>query len=136
MKLSELIQRTISLSARIRAARTAELAQRDPDKLLICAAEEFGPPPPETHELRALLRRQPAATIYMMTCVMYLGRGDYDATDLMHRYEHMSDTFHKPVYAVEQMIGKNPLAEYLQDGLAQLHQAGIDVDSLLESGPR
>lgn len=136
MRLSELINQTILLSTHIRAVRAAELAQRDPDKPLICAAEEFGPPPPEVQLLRELLLQQPAAAIYMTTCIMYLGRGDFDADDLIARYEQMSDTFNKPAWAVNQMMGKNPLAEYLSSGLTQLRNAGIDVDSLLESEPR
>jgi len=53
-------------------------------------------------------------------------------TDLLERYEEMSDRFTKPEWAVSQMIGKKPLAEYLLNGLKYLAQANMDVDRLLE----
>jgi hypothetical protein len=132
MKLSEIINRVIALATAIEDYWAVELPKRHPDYPVISFAEDFGPPPPEEKELRDFLKGLPAATIYILTFIMYLGRGDFGTEDLLERYEEMSDTFKKPEWAVSQMLGKGPLAEYLSNGLEYLSQANLNVDRLLE----
>jgi hypothetical protein len=133
MKLSEIINRVISLATAIRGYWAEELPKRHPNYPLINLADNSGPPPPQEKELRAFLKGLPAATIYTLTFIMYLGRGDFGPEDLLARYEEMSDRFSKPEWAVSQMLGKAPLAEYLAKGLRYLSEANMDVDRLLKS---
>lgn len=133
MKLSDTIDRVITLAAARCAYWARELPKRHPDYPLIRLAEGSGPPPPEQEELREFLMGLPAATIYMLTFIMYMGRGDIGVENLMATYEEVSDRFNKPASAVEQMLGKAPLADYLSNGLRHLCEAKLDVDRLLES---
>ena len=83
--------------------------------------------------MRGFLSHLPAATIYMLTTIMYLGRGDFGTAGLLNSYESMSDTFDKPEFAISQMLEKAPLPEYLEDGLNRLSVDGVDVNTLLTS---
>jgi hypothetical protein len=65
--------------------------------------------------------------------VMYLGRGDIGTAGLLNTYESVSDTFHDPDRAIEQMLEKVPLGRYLQQGLDELTKNGIDANTLLTS---
>ena len=62
---------------------------------------------------------------------MYVGRGDFGTDDLLECYEQVSDSFKKPAWAAQQMLGKAPLADYLASGVEELTEAGIDIDGLL-----
>lgn len=89
-------------------------------------------PPPENQRIRELLGGLSAATIFMLTLIMYLGRGDFGTEDLLDRYVEVGDTFKKPTWAVEQMLWKMPqLPRYMARGLQQLSDAGIDADQFL-----
>jgi hypothetical protein len=63
---------------------------------------------------------------------MYLGRGDYDAeVDFLEQYTAIADCSRQPEMAVQHMLGKLPLAEYLEEGMQRLEQQGIQVDEWL-----
>lgn len=124
MRLSEVIERAIALAQPIREA-SSEQGDEPSESLLKRLPQEL--------ELTTFLNSLPPATIYMLTAIMYLGRGDFGTVDLLGSYEEMSDTFDRPSDAVGQMVEKAPLSEYLNEGLSQLRRAGIDVDDLLES---
>ena len=87
----------------------------------------------EETALKAFLLDLNAATIYMLIYVMYLGRGDFDDTDLLDRYISMGQTFKTPKHAVRQMLEKRSLAENLQNGLTILAKSKFDVDEFMES---
>lgn len=115
MQLSEIITRVIVLARQIQAEFERSLRVQRESKL------------------RDFLSHLPAATIYMLTTVMYLGRGDFGTAGLLNSYENMSDTFDKPEFAIDQMLEKVPLPEYLEDGLKRLSEGGVDVNTLLSS---
>ena len=50
---------------------------------------------PTDQKLRSFLDGLSAASIFSLLVIMYLGRGDFGAIDLINRYEQMSDTFEK-----------------------------------------
>ena len=82
-------------------------------------------------ELREFLRRQTAGVVYALIAIMYVGRDGLAHGDFLAHYEQMSDTFPTPEIAIDQMLRKTPLADYLQRGIDRLAAAGIDVDALL-----
>jgi hypothetical protein len=87
--------------------------------------------PEEDYHLRTFLEGQPPPVVYMLTAIMYLGRGDFEARDLPDQYKDTSETFGDAKWAARQMLGKQPLPQYLENGLKKLAGAGIDPDSLL-----
>jgi hypothetical protein len=130
MKLSEAAQRVITLAREVRRYYNTELPKWYPDYPVISTAQKGPPPPKEERELRNLLRSLPSETIYRLTLVMYLGRGDFGTDDLPGNYEALRQTFGKPEGAASQMMEKVPLAEYLSDGLSELERHRIPVDDL------
>jgi Protein of unknown function (DUF3775) len=130
MKLSEATERVITLARRVREYYDAELPNWYPDYPIIGQAQEGPPPPKEERELRNSLRSLPSETIYRLTLLMYLGRGDFGADDLPSSYEALRQTFGESEWAASQMIEKVPLAEYLSDGLLELKRHRIPVDDL------
>jgi Protein of unknown function (DUF3775) len=130
MKLSEATRRVIALARRVREYYDAKLPNWYPDYPVINLAQEGPPPPKEEGELKDFLRSLPPETINRLTLLMYLGRGDFGADDLPERYEDLKRTFGKTDWAVSQMMGKAPLADYLSDGLLELKRHGIPVDNL------
>ena len=66
----------------------------------------------------------------MLLAIMYLGRGDFDAKDLLDQFIETSETFGGPQWAAMQMLGKLPLPGYLEEGLRKLDRAGMNLDDL------
>jgi hypothetical protein len=130
VKRSELIGRVVELAMAIRNQGKAEWLKRHPEGPVALSSIDPAPPSPDKTLLRELLLGLPAAEIYVLTLIMYVGRGDFSAEDLLAKYEQLSDTFKKPDWAVRQMVGKLPLAQYMAKGLERLSDAGIDVDNL------
>jgi Protein of unknown function (DUF3775) len=131
MKLSEIIAHVSSLSLQINAHSAEVRRTRIAGRTIIWASEDWGPSAPEWNQLKDFLRTLPAATIYMLTTIMYLGRGDCDVKNMLEEYTVVSNDFRKPEWAAKQMMGKKPLAKYLAAGLAALAEANLDVDQLL-----
>jgi hypothetical protein len=127
MKLSEDLTRIISLAKSIRMYWEEERPKRHPNYPLICLNEDFGPPPEEKQQLRRLLESFTAAELYLLTLLMYVGRGDMGVDDLLDDYESMSDSFSKPQWAVDQLLSKSSLDIYLTTGMARLSEAQIDL---------
>ena len=130
MRLSETTQEVIRLAEEIRRYWSEELPKRHPNYPAVSPGEDSGPPPPEQQRLRELLLSLPPDAIYRLALIMYLGRGDFEASDLAKEYEYVRTTFTKPSWAASQMLGKPPLADYLADGLSKLRDRGLDVDHL------
>lgn len=130
MTLSETTRKVIDLAREVRDYYATELPKWHPDYPVVHLHEESAPPPPAESELRSLLTSLPDAMIYQLLLIMYLGRGDLGTEDLAATYEDLKDSFAKPEYAVSQMIGKAPLADYLSDGLEELRRHKIDVDKM------
>jgi len=85
----------------------------------------------EERRVREFLLTQPAAVVYILIALMYLGRGDFDAKELLDQYADMRDEFGDPKSASRQMLVKFQLPDYLEQGLKKLATAGMDVDKLI-----
>jgi hypothetical protein len=114
MKFSVKVKRVIALGDQIAASADAA-ARRSLAK-----------------ETRALMAKLPAAEVYALMTLMYLGRGDFGIAGLLGSYVQISDTFVKPQRAIGQMLEK-PFGQYLAKGVSRLEQAQVDLDSLLGS---
>ena len=131
MKLSETAVRVIDLATAIRDYWSTELPKRHPNYPIVSPGEDSGPSPPEEAELRSFLEKLSDDEIYKLILLMYLGRGDFGTSDLAMHYGTVRDRVRKREWAISQMEGKAPLADYLAEGMAELHKSGIDVDQLM-----
>jgi hypothetical protein len=130
MKLSEAIEKVIGLAKVIREYWETELPKRHPDYPIMNPGEEPVPPPPEQRQLADLFASLPPEMIFQIALLMYLGRGDFDASELAPHYEALKKNFDSAAALASQLADKAPLADYLQDGLAELKKRKIDVDKL------
>jgi hypothetical protein len=88
------------------------------------------------HRLSVFLNSQPPNVVYMLTAVMYLGRGDFPVSKLRERYTEVSETFGAPKWAARLMLDTFLLPDYLQQGLEKLNRARVDVDHMLKGPDR
>jgi hypothetical protein len=132
MKRTENIRRIIALATAIRRHWNEEAPKHFRSFPVSWGEEPSLPDPPQREELRALLIGLSPAATYLLLSIIYIGRGDFGTDNLLAFCEELSDTFSKPAWAAQQMLGKAPLGDYLAGGVAELTAAGIDVDSLLE----
>jgi hypothetical protein len=130
MKLSQTIAEVVALATAIQNYWNTELPKRHPHYPVVSLNEDSGPPPLEQAKLRNLLSSLPEEEIYALMLVMYVGRGDIGTDDLATHYEKLKERFPNPEWAISQMEGKAPLAEYLADGLAEFEKCGADVNQL------
>ena len=132
MKLAKIVRQAISLA---RAASDARVAADAADDSPIVSSGRYTstakPITLEERRLRAFLDSQPAAVVYMLIAIMYLGRGDYDPKELPERYLEMSETFGSPASAQRQMLVTMDLAGYLDEGYKRVGKTGIDIDKLV-----
>ena len=130
MKLSEAVEKVIGLAKDIREYWEAELPKRHPDYPVMNPGEEELPPPPEEKKLAKLFAGLPEDMVYQIGLLMYLGRGDFDVHELADYYKTLKENFDSAAALASQLTGKATLADYLQDGLAELEKHNIDVDGL------
>jgi len=128
MKLSEAVQRTIDLAARIWQYWEAELPKRHPNYPLVNPGEDDGPPPPEEKQLRQFLAGLPEDLLYKLASLMSLGRGDFAVDGLVERYQELK-RFGNPEWVVDLMMDKPALADYLSEWLEELQNNKINVDN-------
>jgi hypothetical protein len=129
MRLSTVIEKVRALAEAIQAHRDAEPPTRCPTCPFIRASEGLGPPPPEKAQLRELLRSQSTGTVHALAVLMYLGRGDDEAEDdLLAAYGGISNTFLRPAWVIQQLVGNAALARHLRAGVEKLARSGWDVD--------
>jgi hypothetical protein len=140
MKFSQTIQRVILLAKDMQV----EDAERMPEGELVGdtgfrivrgSDPAFRNPAPHIARegLKAYLSAQSIATIYTLTMLMYVGRGDEPASGFMDQYEDTCKSFESPKWAVNQMMGKVVLADYLETAVKLLEEAKIDLDKLMDS---
>ncbi|MBI1918228.1 MAG: DUF3775 domain-containing protein [Planctomycetes bacterium] len=131
MTFSEILQQVISLARAANQARTA--AGPDDDSPLVASDQQssLNLQTAEERRLREFLETQPPPVLYMLTAIMYLGRGDFDVKDLPDQYADTSETFGGPKGAARLMFQTVPLPEYLEEGRKKLADARIDTDKLL-----
>jgi hypothetical protein len=132
MKLSETVRAAIALARAANQARVGEDTEDD-SPLVIWGGDTamMKTRTAEERRLREFLEAQPAAVVYLLIAIMYLGRGDFEAKDLLDQYTDMREMFGNPTSAVRRMFVKLPLPDYLEQGLNKLARAGIDVDKVL-----
>jgi hypothetical protein len=135
MKLSEIIREVI---AKARAANQGRVANGSEDDSPIVTSGSYTSMTKalttEERRLREFLQAQPPSVVYMLTAIMYLGRGDFDPKDLLDQYTEISETFGGPKGAGGELFEKMLLPEFLEAGLQKLTHAGVDVDKLPVNG--
>lgn len=142
MKFSEVLSQVIDLAKKANAARAQRARVTGGFPLVTSGVQVQGisvqvptgpvlgpapsgppvslPPVPEEIALRHFLESQSPETVYMLTAVMYLGRGDFDAGRLLDNYALMGERFGDPRWAARQMADKVSLPQYLEEGCAKL----------------
>src|SRR5260370_1023870 len=130
MKLSEVVREVIRLGDASRAYWDRELPKHHPHYPVIRAGEDSALPPPEDGQIQALLKSLPEDQLYVLILLMYVGRGDFSADDLLAAYQTMKETFPSKDLAIAQMTGMKALAEYLTDAMEEIQKRHIDLDSL------
>jgi hypothetical protein len=129
-KLQENAKKAINLAQAIRSYWERELPKRHPQYPIVNPDEDSGPPPPQEKKLRELLNRLPEETVYKLGLIMYVGRGDFDTSDLSAEYQTIKENFGSPAALIAQMMAQAPLADYLEEGMAILSSQHIDLDKL------
>lgn len=132
MNFSEILKQAIDLSRQAYQARMA----RDPkdDSPIVASGSIPSTVKSRTAEelrLDTFFKAQSPVVVYMLTAVMYLGRGDFDVKALRDHYEEISETFGGKEWAARLMLENLVLPEYLEAGQKALSQARVDVDKLL-----
>ncbi len=132
MKFSEILRQAIS---RAKAAYQARLTEGpDDDSPMVASGGDASAIRLLTTaecQLREFLEAQSPSVVYMLTAIMYLGRGDFKAKDLSDEYTDMSERFGGSEWAARQMLGTMLLADYLEEGLKKLTKARVDIDKSL-----
>jgi Protein of unknown function (DUF3775) len=121
MTASQVVTEVISLAKAAKTARAREATGSSEVKTLSA----------EDKQLRDFVGTQPPKVIFLLTALMYLGRGDFNSKEEFLDYlTDVPETFGTAKAAERQLLAKEPLAEYLQRGLHKLHELGLDADRL------
>lgn len=129
MTRTDALKELIRLGERSRDYWERELPKRHPKWPIIQSDESSGPPPPEDAKIQKLLLSLSEEDVYLFCLLMYVGRGDFDIDHLRSAYQKTRDAFPRQELAIDQMVGKPELADYLTDAWEQLHERNIDLDS-------
>jgi hypothetical protein len=132
MQLNRLIDEMCRLDTAAESFEWAEVQKRCPGQWCVPMSVYADiPPAPQREELRALLRAQTPAGIYMVLTLWRLGRGDFGPEDdLLAEYVEAGDSFPNVRKVMDYLAGKR-LTRYFQDALQLLREAGIEVDELV-----
>ena len=136
MKLSETMKQIIGLAESIRSYWDSELPKRHPKYPIVSPDGDDGPPPAEEQKLKDLFSSLTEDDIYKTLLTVYLGRGDFDTSDLDGEYGFLKEMFGKSDQAVSRMVAQAPLGEYLEEGMVELSRHRIDIDDLRLSAGR
>jgi hypothetical protein len=147
MKFSEILSQVIDLAKKANVARAQRAVASGGFPAVTSGVQAQGiqvqgqpgliavpPGPPEERALFNFLESQSPETIYMLTALMYLGRGDFDARSLLDNFALMGERFGDPRWAAGQMADKIALPQYLEGGLRKAKQANIDLDATISMG--
>lgn len=127
MSFSDILKRAIVLAKQAYQARLSRDAEDDSPMVDPDGVSRT----PEERQLAKFFEEQPPSVIYMLTAIMYLGRGDFGVRALPRQYEEISESFGGKEWAARLMWGKVVLPERLEEGEKILLQAHVDVDKLL-----
>src|SRR5207245_2106934 len=83
--------KVVPLARAIQDYWETELPKRHPNYPIVDPNADSGPPPPEEQQLRQLLGQLPEETVYKLALLMFLGRGDFDMSDLAGEYRALRD---------------------------------------------
>lgn len=129
MTFSQILEDVIRLSKETNEARAAGVAGRDAPPV----TSGYLPTatlPATDKMLREFLDRQPPEVIYLLITLLHLGRGDFAVTDLASRIARFRGSFPDPRWAVNEMMGRWALPDFLERSKRKLEDAGIDLDTL------
>lgn len=129
MTRSETLKELIRLGERSRAYWDRELPKRHPRWPVVQSGEESGPSPPEDAEIAKILAALPEEDLFILCLLMYVGRGDFDMDHLKAAYQSIRNTFPSRELAIDQLLGKRALSEYLTDAWDEVQKRHINVDS-------
>ncbi len=131
MKLTKIVRELITLA---KAANRARLTEGpDDDSPLLTYSGDTATINLRTTEERRLhefLAIQPPSVVFMLTAIMNLGRGDFEANALVEHCTEIGEIFGDSTLAARDLLTTMPLAEFLESGLQRLKRAGIDLDKL------
>lgn len=132
MNFSEILKQAIVLAKQAYQARMAR-DPKDDSPIVVSGNSPSAAKSRTAEELRldAFFKAQPPAVVYMLTAIMYLGRGDFDVKGLRDHFEEISETFGGKEWAARLMLENLVLPDYLEAGQKALSQARVDVDKLL-----
>ncbi len=129
MTRTEALKELIRLGRRSRRYWERELPKCHPKWPLVQSGESSAPPPPEDAEIQELLRSLREEDLYLLCLLMYVGRGDFDIDHLGPAYRKTRDAFPSREVAIDQMVGRPELSEYLMDAWEEVQERRIDLDS-------
>jgi hypothetical protein len=129
MTRSEALKELIRLAERSRAYWDKELPKHHPKWPIIQTGEDSGPPPQEDAEILKILESLSDDDLYLLCLLMYVGRGDFDIDHLRPAYLRIRDTFPSRDLAIDQILGKRALSEYLTDAWDAVQKRHINLDS-------
>lgn len=89
------------------------------------------PPTAEETALRQYLEGLPNETVFLLTALAELGRGDYEADRLLDRYARMPLRYGEGPWAARMLSDKIPLPRQLESGVRKAQSAGIDLEAAL-----
>lgn len=130
MKLSDAANTVIDLAGKVRQYYETELPKRHPNYPLVGPEDESAPPPPEEKELKDFLTSLSNDNLYQLLLLVNLGRGYVGAEDMAEYFDEWKRTSDGAQFAVLELMGMAPLADYLLDGLEELRRRRINVDKM------
>jgi hypothetical protein len=130
MKLSTALEKVMALAKVIREYWETELPKRHPNYPLVYPGEQPVPPPPEEKKLGKLLAGFPEEIIYQLGLLMDMGRGHRDIHDLAKSYRRLKENYGSATELASLLAAKEILADYLEEGLAELKKQNMDLDRL------
>jgi hypothetical protein len=135
MSFSEVVNKVIDLSGKIRDYYDVEMPKRFPNYPLINSAagesEEDVPPPLEAKELSDFLASLPEEAIFQLYFLWHLGRWAFRANELAENYERLKKTVETSEHAVFEMTTfEDTLGDDLLDALEKLRQHKINLDKM------
>ena len=128
MSFLDTVHRVIDLAREVSRFNENELPKYYRNYPFISPGEDNPPRPPAEGKLEKYLKTQPDDVIHALSNFMYVGRGDKSVDDMLDGPDRQKDTFSSKNSAIKHMMAQVPLAEYLEDGLARVTTAGVDLN--------
>ena len=124
MRFEDVVHQVIRLAIAVNE-ESERLEKEHPDEGLFRRSEY---PRPARDLLLNYLNQLDDEDVFKIEALMYYGRGDEELQDL-HEYLTDEQQGFDRDGAVQQMMEKVPLPEYLETGLRDAQEAGIDLET-------